>query len=287
MVLNGLDSASRLNAAAAHSAGYVAWGRYLTGNYAMVASEVTDATAHGIGVWSIFEAGAQNALGGAGQAAIDAQKALQAATALHQPKGSALYCAVDFDPTAAQIGDVVAYCRAFVQAVRSDGYKGGVYGGASVVKALTGKADYLWQAAGWSYGVDVPGCQIRQKVATIVVGGVTCDLDILESNDYGAWNNDGLFPKPLPHPVPPTPHPTPDPTEEAVIHTVIGKIPGNGRVIIDTPVPWANRIAATAQTEDGAQSVASVQWTNAAGNVRLVVEGTPNKAVSIDVAATK
>lgn len=288
-VVIAVDSASPIVASSAAESQVTAWGRYLTGPYALHASEVADATAHGIGVFSIFEWTAQRALAGAGAGTTDANSAASAAHALKQPANSAIYATVDFEPVASQFPVVIAYLKAFAAGVRSAGFKAGLYGGTSTLTNCRSIVDYTWQAAGWSDGVQVP-CVLRQQVATILVGSTNCDLDNIISADYGAWNNDGLYPKPAPKPAPkptPKPTPTPTPTEDYVLHTVSGKLPASGRVIIDTPVAWADRVAATPQTEDGATSIARVQWTNAAGNVRLVVEGTPNTTVTVDVAATK
>lgn len=275
---NGLDSASRLNAIAAKNAGYSAWGRYLAGNYKMNATEVASATAEGIGLWSIYETGADNALGGASEAAIDAQGAVIAAIALKQPKGSAIYCTVDFDPTQEQLTDVIEYVRAFTIAVRSDGYKGGCYGGAIVMEAVANMVDYRWQAGGWSNGITVPGCALHQKVTTVSVGGVVCDLNVIQAADYGAWNLHGLFPAPAPKP--PAPKPQPVPTEDPVtLHTVSMTIGANGQGEVTTAVSYANAFGPTILAGEGPVIIDEVSIANANGNAVIVLKGGPAGSV--------
>lgn len=265
MSVSALDSASPLNAKADKAAGYVAHGRYLTGSFRMTSAEVADATAQGRGLWSIFEAGAQNALGGASEAAIDAQSAAIAALALRQPKGSAIYCTVDFDPTAPQLSAVVEYCRAFVVAVRQDGFKGGVYGGTSVMNAVRNIADYLWQAGGWSNGEELAWCHLRQQVETVVVGGVTCDLNLVIANNYGAWNLNGLFPaKPKPVPTPPAP----TPGDDVTLHDVVVHIASNGMGDTGTSIPVAKVASVTAQFGLGPKIQANI------GTVGFTAQGT-------------
>lgn len=190
------DSASPMNAAACRKSGGTAWCRYLTGKYAMTHPEVTAATGAGIGIVSIFEEGAQDALSAAFGGAIDGKKAVTAANALGQPHGTAIYATVDFDVVAGQIPNVVAYIVAFASVVKAAGFKSGCYGGTAILVAVRGKVDYLWQAAGWSHGVKVAGCAMAQDVVQINVGGVTVDVDTVLAEDYGAWNGKGKYPAP-------------------------------------------------------------------------------------------
>jgi len=284
-MVNGLDSASRINAKAAKAAGYAAWGRYLTGSYAMTASEVQEATAAGIGLWSIFEENAQSALGGANQGLTDAKTAVAAAVKLGQPASSAIYCTVDFDPTPEQLPTVVSYCKAFVVEVRAHNFRGGVYGGTSVMNAVT-FADCRWQAGGWSNGVVVAGCQIQQHVQTVAVGGVTCDLNTINVSDYGAWNANGVFPK-KPKPKP-KPKPQPKGQDVKLAQTLTGKTTITGKCVIDSTVPWANRGPVELNATNGLNASGSAYPVNAAGRVRVVVTGAPRRAVvTVDIYTTE
>lgn len=193
-----LDSADPLNAKADKQAGYQAHGRYLLGAYALTAKEVQDATDHGVGIVSLCEKGPQAALGGTTQGHLDAHAYVTQAERMRQPSGSVLIATVDFDPTPAQLGSVLRYLEAFSADVRACGFISGAYGGTTVMQEVADHVDIRMQAAGWSNGITVPGCHLYQQLAQVVVGGVSCDLDLVGPgvSYYGAWNLHGLVPSP-------------------------------------------------------------------------------------------
>lgn len=197
-----LDSASALNAPADVKAGYSVHARYLAGSFALTSAEVKAATEADEGIWSIWELAANAALRGAEGGKEDAVLAVAAAKAIKQPKGSLIWFTCDFDPLASQLSTVFAYFNVAIAYSRGQGYKAGVYGGASVVAGMRGKCDGRWQAAGWSYGVIEPGCLIYQQLKEVTVGGTTCDVDYdpNASQPLYAWNGNGLYP-PVPKPV--------------------------------------------------------------------------------------
>lgn len=91
----------------------VRWvGRYLTGTgKALTVPERDELHAAGVGIVAIFEAGASDAIRGAGQGSIDGQQARAAAQALGFPASTVIYWTVDQDTR--DLIDVEAYGRAF------------------------------------------------------------------------------------------------------------------------------------------------------------------------------
>lgn len=136
----------------------------------------------------------------AGQHAAD-----YAANVIYQPAGSAIYFAVDFDASKAEVDRSVApyfeAVRASLAAVEAAGgppYRLGVYGSGRTCRMLldSGAAEFAWlaQPTGWAeYGRfrDSGDWHLLQRAATTVCG-LSCDPD--ETNpqrpDFGAFTLD-------------------------------------------------------------------------------------------------
>lgn len=132
-----------------------------------------------------------------------------AAGEISQPAGSAIYFAVDFDPTEADIaGRIVPYfegIRAGLDAARggAPGYRVGAYGCGAVLEAVAAKslADYLWLAGamGWrgSKAFDQSGkWHLKQIIEAGTHGfgreqcGILIDEDVINpagSGDIGSF----------------------------------------------------------------------------------------------------
>ncbi len=134
----------------------------------------------------------------------DATKALNAATAIGQPTGSAIYFAVDFDaqdPGSNKVYEirdyVIPYFRA-VNMVLKGQYLVGVYGSGLVCRILKNLrlATYCWLAAstGWSESDGFKDYNIIQSPPGDPYGfGVSIDPDLTQSDLFGQWS----FPKPV------------------------------------------------------------------------------------------
>jgi hypothetical protein len=198
--LRGIDAAGHPSAAAVKAAGCNVVGFYLTGKFAPTSALIESYLAAGLGLISIFETGAQNALGAAAQATTDAHAALAAMASFKQPTGTAAVFTVDFDPTAAQLAAVGEYAQTFAGFLRAAKNLVTGYGGTATLQEVVSRVDYTWQAAGWSNGVLFPA-NIRQEITQITVGGVQCDQDAILKLPFGAWCSKGVYP---PTPVPMT-----------------------------------------------------------------------------------
>jgi hypothetical protein len=179
----------------------------------LTSAEAQLLTAAGIDIVSIFEFGAQQALGGAAQAIIDVAlfKAQRAATGM--PADRPVYFAADFDVpdyapglanlpvnAKAKLGPLAAYWAV----IHNDlGPLSGAYGGYWLVKRLfdAGLISWGFQTIAWSGGQwDARAC-LRQTGATELGGAA--DVDVPERADFGQWTL--AAPKPPPPKEPPVP----------------------------------------------------------------------------------
>jgi hypothetical protein len=196
--MNGFDAArevgslaARLNAA---KIDFVC--RYYSRNPAknLSAGEATALGAAGIRLVSVWEAaGDLLASFGPAQGARDAADALKLAAAIGQPPGSAIYFAVDFDATAAEIAHEIGGYFAAIRTALAGRYKVGVYGSGLVCATLrdAGQAEYLWLACagGWAGTSGFTGWHIHQSLPSDPWNlGFEVDPDTAVDGDFGAWS---------------------------------------------------------------------------------------------------
>lgn len=110
-------------------------------------AEYTTMKNAGLKVGLVWETTANRALSGYDGGLADARKATEQANALSFP--GAIYFAVDFDATTAQMPTVLAYLKG---ANAGTPKKLGVYGSYRVLQAVGAAqaADYYWQTSAWS-----------------------------------------------------------------------------------------------------------------------------------------
>ena len=196
-MLLGLDySAGRPRASQVAQAGYRFVARYLSyvGNPKdLTATEAADMQAYGIAIVLVFETTAGRAGGGFAAGVADARAAQVEANALGL--GSLpIYLAVDFDiPDYApnttdphsKLGPVAGYLQGAVSVLGL--HRTGVYGGYyTVSRALSaGLATYAWQSAAWSGGQTAAGIHLYQRIGTVVVDGIQCDVNEARAVDFG------------------------------------------------------------------------------------------------------
>ena len=251
----------------------------------ITAAEAAAYHAVGLAVALVYEDGAEDFANGANAGAAKATIAAPQLKALGVPKDRPVYCAIDGSLSPADF--VLAYegIHAFASLL---GRPDAIYGPRPFLAWCqhTHGVEYLWELGSSSYNTGpepTSGKRLQQLVGGAPIGGCDVDYNDILEPDWGQWPY--VAPQP-PKPKPTPPKPTPSPEAE-VLHTFTTKpLPASGRDVLDTNVPWDKRLAATPQAEDGAQSKATVTWTDAAGSVRLVVVGTPGKTVAIDVNAT-
>lgn len=193
----GIDCATSLTHKSAEqfrADGYEFVCRYLvpSGWKRLTKKEAEAINAAGLKIVSVFETTASRALGGRAAGLTDGRIAMETAAAVGQPQGSRIYFAVDFDATASQMDEVLAYIKAAGETAQ--GYTAGVYGSAAVVEAAM-KAQActgFWQTYAWSRGRKVEGIHIYQydngpKGLGQWLHGVNVDLDTASGN-AGWWD---------------------------------------------------------------------------------------------------
>lgn len=169
-------------------------GRYysLNAHKNLLGREAQQLAAQKINCVTVFEGGAENALGGEAAGKHDAAVALRCAVAAGQPPGTPIYFAVDFDASSGQLnGAVIAYAHAFSQALLGT-HTVGVYGSGLVCQTLLnlGLARYAWLggAMGWQGSRVFTGWHIKQGLPGDPYKlGFQVDPDSAKPGDYGGW----------------------------------------------------------------------------------------------------
>jgi len=128
----------------------------------------------GLQIVSVYEASANNAVGGAAQGYIDGKEALAEAKIVGQPEGSTIYFAVDYDAQPNDYNAIEAYLKA-VQA-QITGYFAGVYGSYSICEEMFKRGTkYCWQTYAWSAGKKSSHANVYQYHNGANVCGISCD----------------------------------------------------------------------------------------------------------------
>lgn len=196
----GLDySAGRPSAAQIRAAGYSFVVRYLdnglgSGRININAAEFAELTAGGVAVALVWETQATRASAGQAAGAADAAAAKQAARDIGAD-GWPIYLAVDFDTPdyapktsdpLAKLGPVGAYLQGARSVLPLE--RCGVYGSFYVVsRALDagGLVSLAWQTLAWSGGQTDPRANLIQRLGTVLVGGVGCDVNEARTAQFG------------------------------------------------------------------------------------------------------
>jgi len=191
----GIDCAQPLTlekAKAIKAAGYEFVCRYLVPErYAwkrLTRAEAEAITAAGLKIVSVFETTASRPAGGSAAGSVDGAEALKEALAIGQPKGSAIYFAVDFDVSGKDTMDAIErYLRAAASAI--PGYEVGVYGEYDVIEEMArrGAAKHFWQTYAWSKGKKSARANIYQYKNGQTVAGHPVDLNESYGGE-GWWN---------------------------------------------------------------------------------------------------
>lgn len=210
----GLDAATILTPYAQRiaDANIKAVGRYLK---SLTRAEIAALHAAGIAVWLIFEAGAENALGGAAQGTADGQLArLQAFQGLGAPQDRtvAIYGTVDtsFDSNGdpEKLEAVVDYFSPFSAALDESGFRTGSYADGRILDELRSHGLELEWMAG-AFGWEGSRAYLAQRKPTLCQGptitdatswappgmdavawpdlGFPYDPNFIFEDDFGAW----------------------------------------------------------------------------------------------------
>jgi hypothetical protein len=189
----GIDCSTPLTAATAAkiaAAGYGFAARYLVpqGYFKRITKAEAEAiTAAGMQIVSVFETTAARPAGGAKNGYVDGVAAYGEALAIGQPKGSAIYFAVDYDAQPDDYDSIDAYLRAAGSQI--PGYKVGVYGSFTVIEAMLSRsaAECGWQTYAWSRGKKSALANIFQHLNGQTLAGVGVDFNESYGNE-GWWN---------------------------------------------------------------------------------------------------
>ena len=167
------------------------------GSKTLRAAEAQQLSAAGLGIVTVYEdsndaVGSFSAEIGASQAAT----ALELAAAIAQPAGSAIYFAVDYDATQADVeGPVTSYFTAVKNALAAaeTQYAVGVYGSGLTCRVMrdAGLAQFTWltcstgftEYAAFRTQADI----VQLAPERLLLAGLNIDDDIAQSAEFGAF----------------------------------------------------------------------------------------------------
>lgn len=174
-------------------------GRYYGGHRSkdLTLAEARAISQAGLKIVSVFEAGGDNIANFTkAQAVKDGAAALTLAGLCQQPFGTAIYFAVDCDPTPPQLaGNVLPYFATLLGAVGPH-YQIGVYGSGNVCTALlhnkTAQRSWLGGAMGWQ-GSRAFKAALTWDICQGIPGdpyklGAQVDPDQARTADFGGWS---------------------------------------------------------------------------------------------------
>ncbi|WP_445487433.1 glycoside hydrolase domain-containing protein [Niallia sp. 03133] len=190
----GFDCATKLTAETAKglkNAGFDYAARYLGDSWKSFNQEEAAAIqAEGLNLISIYQKSANyGSYFTSLQGAADVKEAMEYAQSVQQPKGTAIYFAVDFDASFYQLKSVLQYFSEIQRIVKN--YKIGIYGSYKVVNAVkdAGLADFYWQTYAWSRGQVADFIHMYQCENNIRTAGVTIDRNNIIKSP-GHWKKE-------------------------------------------------------------------------------------------------
>jgi Domain of unknown function (DUF1906) len=189
-VPEGVDYAfGRPSTAALKAAGVRFVCRYLSHSPSknLTHSEARRLSDAGIWIVVVWETTARRALDGRSAGAADARVARDQARACGMPEDRPVYFAVDWDASSGQQSRINAYLDGAASVLGKA--RVGIYGGYGPVKRALdgGHATWAWQTYAWSGGRWDHRAHLQQYSNDHTVGGVDCDYDRAEKDDYGQW----------------------------------------------------------------------------------------------------
>lgn len=190
MPIPGVDySWARPDPACLYKSGFrfaVRYVSYSTTGKSMSAAEVKELHAAGLSVVTVWQQGAQDALGGFDRGSQYARDADRMHRAAGGPSSAPIYFAVDFDASTAQLPACFQYLRGAASVLGWG--RVGVYGSVRVIRYMAERGvRWLWQTYAWSGGQWDPRAQLRQWRNGVTRCGGTVDLTDATTDDYGQW----------------------------------------------------------------------------------------------------
>jgi hypothetical protein len=194
----GVDYASaRPGGAALASSGFSFVVRYLSSGGAglpgkqLAPWEADELRDHGVSIVANWETYAARMNEGYTAGQIDATAAASWARQCGMPDNRPIYFSADWDVSPEQQVNVNAYLSGAASVLGAANV--GIYGGFwSISRALdAGAAAWAWQTEGWSGGNLEPRRQLHQRLAVVVINGVSCDVNEALTDDFGQWDYEG------------------------------------------------------------------------------------------------
>lgn len=182
-------------AAAIKKAGYVGAVRYIgfpDRGKCTNRGEFADFADHQLGIALVFEANAARWREGFSAGEVDGRRGRDHSNTVGFPADRPIYMAIDQDVVrSGEFATMVEYLRGAGSTLGGVGVTG-VYGEADVVDRArqAGVASYFWQTAAWSRGRRTTA-NLFQRVGTVYVGGIACDISDVLAPDWGQHNYKG------------------------------------------------------------------------------------------------
>jgi len=187
---------SKPGGAALVAAGVTGVMRYLShdSSKTLQRSEADDLASHGIAMGVVFEDMANRAGDGYQAGMNDAVVAgymltgqRSGYTDLAMPAGRPIYFACDYD---ANWVEVAPYFAGAAHQIGQD--RVGIYAGLKIIEAAANAGyKWLWQTGAWSGGQWSPKAVLRQEIQSRTIGGVDCDVNDHQAEDWGQWTPGG------------------------------------------------------------------------------------------------
>jgi hypothetical protein len=156
----------------------------------LTAVEAKAITGAGLGLLTIYEDNAGEALKGAVEGTNDGNKALAEARLIKEPESAVIYFAVDSDIQKKDFHLIGEYFLAAKKAVYP--YNIGGYGSYDVCEYLYSIGiTFLWQCYAWSHGKVSTHANVYQHQNGANVCGISCDLNDSFGGE-GFWNGNTI-----------------------------------------------------------------------------------------------
>lgn len=141
----------------------------------------------GVHIVSNWETTADRMLGGFAAGVYDATAARAQVLTCGGPGDRPIYFSADWDATPEQQGAIDDYLRGAASVLGP--HNVGIYGGYwPASRALNdGTAEWEWQTDAWSGGNVDDRRKMHQRIGTVVIDGIECDVNEALVADYGQW----------------------------------------------------------------------------------------------------